>query len=395
LAGARVGQIGQFIVDGTAAASLQAGAPQCTLKLSETDYKSDKNEEDLRPVLNVTEIQNKVYKVSYRAKIPGYYILNILWGNKQVSGCPLKLHITANCDASLVEATGNALKECVLNKQCSIKINTSKAGPGQLTAHCVGPTKKVAVCSLVDEMNGNFTLNFTPLETGKHTLSIKYGNENIPNSPFTVKVHSQGTNEPDASKVRVYGPGIEHGVLPLYQSRFVCETKGAGAGQLTVRIRGPKGAFRVEMARDNSKERSILCKYDPTEPGHYRIEVKWSKEHVPNSPFDVIIFDTQIELNRFLQNGTLGERPTISALSNIPMTGTLQSHHHPILAPQPISFHKTLPTHPHLPVHPISIPYSLSAPFPAPIPLNPHHLNPQFLPINANEYAFNPYAMWQ
>lgn len=46
---------------------------------------------------------------------------------------------------------------------------------------------------------------------------------------------------PDPSKVRVYGPGIEHGVLAMFQSRFICDTRGAGAGQLTVRVRGPKG----------------------------------------------------------------------------------------------------------------------------------------------------------
>ena len=58
-----------------------------------------------------------------------------------------------------------------------------------------------------------------------------------------------------------------------YQSRFICDTRGAGAGQLTVRIRGPKGAFRVEMQRESQKDRTILCKYEPTEPGDYRIEV--------------------------------------------------------------------------------------------------------------------------
>lgn len=47
--------------------------------------------------------------------------------------------------------------------------------------------------------------------------------------------------QPDASKVRVTGPGVEHGILATYQSRFIVETRGAGAGQLTVRIRGPKG----------------------------------------------------------------------------------------------------------------------------------------------------------
>ena len=40
--------------------------------------------------------------------------------------------------------------------------------------------------------------------------------------------------------------GVEHGVLAMYQSRFICDTRGAGAGQLTVRIRGPKGKILIE-----------------------------------------------------------------------------------------------------------------------------------------------------
>lgn len=55
------------------------------------------------------------------------------------------------------------------------------------------------------------------------------------------------------------------------------------------------------MQRENQKDRSIVCKYDPTEPGDYRIEVRWSGEHVPGSPFNVMIFDTQEELGRFVQ----------------------------------------------------------------------------------------------
>ena len=57
------------------------------------------------------------------------------------------------------------------------------------------------------------------------------------------------------------------------------------------------------MQRESQKDRTILCKYEPTEPGDYRIEVKWSGEHVPGSPFMVMIFDTQEELSRFLQGG--------------------------------------------------------------------------------------------
>lgn len=61
--------------------------------------------------------------------------------------------------------------------------------------------------------------------------------EPVNGSPFTLRV----MGAPDATKVRVHGPGIEHGVLATFQSRFLCDTRGAGAGQLTVRVRGPKG----------------------------------------------------------------------------------------------------------------------------------------------------------
>lgn len=156
------------------------------------------------------------------------------------------------------------------------------------TAHCTGP-RKVAYCELYDHGDATFTLNVKPQEPGKHLLTIKYGGQHVTGSPFALKV----AGAPDASKVnidcsfsleivckqeqfktnvyqtfknkvRVYGPGIEHGVLATFQSRFICDTRGAGAGQLTVRVRGPKGAFRVEMQRESQKDRTILCKVSKT-----------------------------------------------------------------------------------------------------------------------------------
>ena len=59
----------------------------------------------------------------------------------------------------------------------------------------------------------------------------------FPGSPFVLRIGEP----PDASKVRVFGPGIEDGVLYSFQSMFLVETHGAGAGQLAVRVRGPRG----------------------------------------------------------------------------------------------------------------------------------------------------------
>lgn len=62
------------------------------------------------------------------------------------------------------------------------------------------------------------------------------------------------------------------------------------------------GAFQVEMYRDSQRDRTILCRYDPTECGLYIISVKWSGVDVPGSPFHVHILDTQEELEQVLND---------------------------------------------------------------------------------------------
>lgn len=66
------------------------------------------------------------------------------------------------------------------------------------------------------------------------------------------------------------------------------------------------GAFQVEMYRDSHKDRTILCRYDPTECGLYIISVRWSGVDVPGSPFQVHIVDSQADLERILQSTAYG-----------------------------------------------------------------------------------------
>lgn len=146
------------------------------------------------------------------------------------------------------------------------------------------------------------------------------------------------------------------------------------------------------MQRVNQNDRIILCKYDPTEPGDYNIEVKYSGKHVPGSPFAVMIFDTQDELNRYnsRQYGEIGgggngpnERGAedvglvvggggkqnnglISKTNKHNNHNNNHSHHHPHHHPHHIrSAHPVIPAHlppptivhsPHLPGHPHPLP---------------------------------------
>ncbi|KAH3805172.1 hypothetical protein DPMN_133468 [Dreissena polymorpha] len=52
------------------------------------------------------------------------------------------------------------------------------------------------------------------------------------------------------------------------------------------------------MYRDSQRDRTIVCRFDPTECGMYIIQVRWSNVDVPGSPFNVHILDTTEELEQ-------------------------------------------------------------------------------------------------
>ncbi|XP_062567856.1 filamin-C-like isoform X1 [Saccostrea cucullata] len=286
---ATVREEAEFVIDGSQAGpeyQQPSSAPEVTL----TGVRAEIN-------VKVVNLGGGKHRCTYVPVVPGAYLLNITWNGRQLRGSPYKVNVMGTFYPNKVNVSGEGLRGGILGRSMDVAIDTRKAGPGELTAYCMGPSK-ASYCELQDNHDGTFILKIKPQEPGKHVLQVKYGGEHVNGSPFVLKVNAQ----PDASKVRVTGPGVEHGILATYQSRFIVETRGAGAGQLTVRIRGPKGGFQVEMYRDSQRDRTILCRYDPTETGLYIISVRWSGVDVPGSPFQIHIVDTQQELEQILHD---------------------------------------------------------------------------------------------
>lgn len=210
--------------------------------------------------IDLKKIQEKIYNCIYVPEKIGEYLLSVKLNNRYVCESPFILNVVMSTDPKKIEINKNDFKNVIKGEDVSTIIDTRSAGNGELSASCLGLTKP-AECQFVDLKDGTYELRIKPVETGKHFLCLKYNDINVSNSPFTFKV----TTWPDASKVQVFGPGINHGVINEFKSNFICDTRGAGAGQLTVRIRGPKGAFRVDMKRKDEKDRRIECSYDPLE----------------------------------------------------------------------------------------------------------------------------------
>ncbi|CAF1670909.1 unnamed protein product, partial [Adineta ricciae] len=105
--------------------------------------------------------------------------------------------------------------------------------------------------------------------------------QHIKNSPFRIHVGSSEIG--DASKVRVFGRGIQEGYA--YQTNdFTVVTRDAGYGGLSLSIEGPS---KADIECHDNEDGSCLVTYRPTEPGLYIVNVKFADKHVPGSPFTV------------------------------------------------------------------------------------------------------------
>lgn len=244
------------------------------------------------------EVAPGQFGCTYVPNKPGAYLLNVMWNDQHTCDSPYKINIKSGSDASKVVCSGEGLTCGVLGQDLHVLVDTRRAGPGELIARCEGPTRP-AYCDVEDRRDGTYEVIIRPQECGIHLLYILYDGRDVPGSAFNIKV----VPAPDASKVTVCGEGIQNGILATFESDFTVNTCGAGPGQLTVKVRAKKGAFRVEMQRSKESDRIIHCRYHPTEIGEYFIHVQWSGVHVPNSPFRVVIVDTREELRR-LNNGS-------------------------------------------------------------------------------------------
>ena len=100
--------------------------------------------------------------------------------------------------------------------------NRDKVGPKAaglpFSAQVDGPNGPVA-CKLVDNKDGTWKGTYTAKDWGDHTVTVKYENDNVGDSPFSVFV------APDISAENTIcrGPGLEDGIKdsqPTYFGEF-------------------------------------------------------------------------------------------------------------------------------------------------------------------------------
>nr|DBA18651.1 TPA: hypothetical protein GDO54_016875 [Pyxicephalus adspersus] len=222
--------------------------------------------------------------VEYIPYAPGDYDVNITYDGEHIPGSPFKVPVKDVVDPSKVKVAGPGLGNAVRAKiPQQFVVDTSKAGIAPLSVEVTGPRGIAEPVEISDNGDGTHTVAYTPSVEGPYTVSVQYADEEIPRSPFKVKVLPTY----DPSKVTASGPGLSsQGVLASLPVDFAVNAKDAGLGDLSVLITDQEGKPKKAQVLDN-KDGTYAVSYVPDKTGRYQVALKYGGDDIPYSPYRV------------------------------------------------------------------------------------------------------------
>ncbi|XP_039436619.1 filamin-A isoform X4 [Culex pipiens pallens] len=226
--------------------------------------------------------------VAYLPTEIGDYTINITFNDDHIAGSPFQAIIVPEPNLSRIRVSGMGIQPhgVIMNAPTDFMVDMSKVGDdvdkSKLSCNIFDPRGNEIPSKLVPSDNSDiFRIMYTPFEAGRHTIDLLYDSVPVPGSPFVVNVKSGC----DPTRCRAFGPGLDK-ALTDEPATFTVETRGAGAGGLSLAIEGPSEA---KMSCTDNRDGSCDVEYVPTEPGEYDITIRFAEKHIPGSPFKVVV----------------------------------------------------------------------------------------------------------
>ncbi|KAL5283098.1 cher family protein [Megaselia abdita] len=255
----------------------EAGNGELTLKLLHEDSNAEV------PV-RVIDHEDNTYTAEVIPPTTGTYILHMTYGGSKVPGSH-KVTVTTPIDISKVKVDGLE-PSVIMNSPTDFTVDMSKVGSnvdsGKFSCAILDPKGHILPSKIEPEHNSDvFRILYTPFEAGRHTIDLLYDNVPVPGSPFVVNVKSGC----DPTRCKAYGKGLERGITNKI-NRFTVDTKEAGKGGLSLFIEGPT---EVIVKCTDNRDGTCDVEYQANEPGEYDVIIKFAEQHIPGSPFLVVV----------------------------------------------------------------------------------------------------------
>ncbi|XP_031833926.1 filamin A protein cher isoform X6 [Nomia melanderi] len=249
--------------------------------------------------------------IFYKPTEPGYYIMNLKYADHHVEGSPFTVKVSgegSNRQREKIQRQREAVPITEVGSQCKLTFKMPGITSFDLAATVTSPGGVTEDAEVKEVEDGLYAVAFVPKELGVHTVSVRYKEMHIPGSPFQFTVGP--LRDSGAHRVHAGGPGLERG-----EQGEPCEfnvwTREAGAGTLAISVEGPS---KAKIDFKDRKDGSCYVSYVVSEPGDYRVGIKFNDQHIPDSPHKVYISPAmgdahKLEVAQFPESGAQPDKP--------------------------------------------------------------------------------------
>ena len=140
----------------------------------------------------------------------------------------------------------------------------------------------------LDKTNGEFDCTVLPRSRGRYNINIQWKGDHIRGSPFNINMIAPPLPE------NIHVHCLRSSAVVGKESKFWIDTSRAGPGLLSISVCG-QHPFKVDSSSDPANPWTIVSHFSPTHIGDYIINMKWSGEHIPGSPFSLTVTESEEE----------------------------------------------------------------------------------------------------
>jgi len=225
--------------------------------------------------------------ISFTPKEVGDHMVSVFRNGQPIAGSPFRIAVGRNeiGDASKVRVGGRGVMQAMTNENNEFFVNTKDAGIGSLGMSIEGPGKVEMKC--FENPGGACRVQYKPTEPGTYQLSIRYADEHIPGSPFTVNVGGQPSGHVTEKITRQ-----QQAVTQISSVGTQCELNinlaGVDVKNLEGLITRPSGVCEPCEVVDVGNGRFTI-KFVPKEIGLHAVGLKTNGLHIPGSPFQFTV----------------------------------------------------------------------------------------------------------
>lgn len=229
-------------------------------------------------------LRNGHVGISFVPKETGEHLVHVKKNGQHVASSPIPVVISQSeiGDASRVRVSGQGLHEGHTFEPAEFIIDTRDAGYGGLSLSIEGPSK--VDINTEDLEDGTCRVTYCPTEPGSYIINIKFADQHVPGSPFSVKVTGEGRVKESITRRR-RAPSVANVGSHCDLSLKIPEIS---IQDMTAQVTSPSGkSHEAEIVE--GENHTYCIRFVPAEMGTHTVSVKYKGQHVPGSPFQFTV----------------------------------------------------------------------------------------------------------